>query len=54
MAYIAEKKTGIITDECNACDYLEIENMISYARACGYGVAFYEATENGDIVIWVD
>ena len=54
MAYVVEEKTGIVTDECNGLDYLAIDRMISDAQTCGYGVAFYEVTENGDIVIWVD
>lgn len=54
MAYIAEKRTGLIVDECQNYDPLEVDSMIETAMLCGYGVSFCEATESGDCIIWVD
>ena len=54
MAYITEENTGLVVDECNGYDFQAIDLMVMDAQMMGYDVAFYEATENGDIVIWVD
>lgn len=54
MAYVVEKKTGELFDQCDAWDLIGIDNMVSDARAMGYENVTFEITPSGNMIIWAD
>lgn len=54
MAYVVEKKTGMIFDQCDAWDLLEVDNMVAEAKANGYENVAFEITPSGNMIIWAD
>ena len=54
MAYVVEKKTGEVFDQCDAWDLFGIDEMILSARASGYENITFEITEFGNMIIWAD